>query len=65
MRLSVRLLLVSACATPIGVARVETQSVYRSLTASVRIVRGCAPLASVGLRPNEEILRTPRGENGH
>ena len=42
MRLSVRLLLfscllllVSACATPIGVARVDTQSVYRSLTASV------------------------------
>ena len=41
MRLSVRLLLlscllllVSACATPIGVARVDTQSVYRSLTAS-------------------------------
>ena len=29
------LLLVSACATPIGVARVDTQSVYRSLTASV------------------------------
>jgi pimeloyl-ACP methyl ester carboxylesterase len=29
------LLLVSACATPIGVARVNTQSVYRSLTASV------------------------------
>jgi pimeloyl-ACP methyl ester carboxylesterase len=42
MRFSVRLpllscllLLVSACATPIGVARVDTQSVYRSLTASV------------------------------
>ena len=42
MRLFVRLLLlsgllllVSACATPIGVARVDTQSVYRSLTASV------------------------------
>jgi hypothetical protein len=41
MRLSVRLLLsclllpVSACATPIGVARVNTQSVYRSLTASM------------------------------
>ncbi len=41
MRFSVRLLLlscllllVSACATPIGVARVDTQSVYRSLTAS-------------------------------
>ena len=29
------LVLVSACATPIGVTRVETQSVYRSLTASV------------------------------
>jgi len=29
------LLLVSACATPIGVTRVETQAVYRSLTASV------------------------------
>jgi pimeloyl-ACP methyl ester carboxylesterase len=42
MRLFVRLLLlsgllvlVSACATPIGVTRVDTQSVYRSLTASV------------------------------
>ena len=33
--LSGLLLLVSACATPIGVARVDTQSVYRSLTASV------------------------------
>ena len=33
--LSWLLLLVSACATPIGVARVDTQSVYRSLTASV------------------------------
>ena len=32
--LSCLLLLVSACATPIGVARVDTQSVYRSLTAS-------------------------------
>jgi triacylglycerol esterase/lipase EstA (alpha/beta hydrolase family) len=29
------LLLVSACATPIGVARVDTQSVYHSLTANV------------------------------
>jgi pimeloyl-ACP methyl ester carboxylesterase len=29
------LLLASACATPIGVTRVDTQSVYRSLTASV------------------------------
>jgi pimeloyl-ACP methyl ester carboxylesterase len=41
MRPSVRpllcclVLLVSACATPIGVTRVDTQSVYRSLTASV------------------------------
>ena len=42
MRFSVRLLLlisllllVSACATPIGVTHVNTQSVYRSLTASV------------------------------
>lgn len=33
--LSGLLLLVSACATPIGVTRVDTQSVYRSLTASV------------------------------
>jgi pimeloyl-ACP methyl ester carboxylesterase len=33
--LSCLLLLVSACATPIGVKRVDTQSVYRSLTASV------------------------------
>ena len=33
--LSCLLLLVSACATPIGVARVDTQAVYRSLTASV------------------------------
>jgi pimeloyl-ACP methyl ester carboxylesterase len=29
------LLLLNACATPIGVTRVDTQSVYRSLTASV------------------------------
>jgi hypothetical protein len=29
------LLLVSACATPIGVTRVDTQTVYRVLTASV------------------------------
>jgi pimeloyl-ACP methyl ester carboxylesterase len=42
MRLFVRLLLLSgllllgsACATPIGVARIDTQSVYRSLTANV------------------------------
>src|SRR5262245_9695568 len=34
--LSCLLLLVSACATPIGVARVDTQSVYRALTVSVR-----------------------------
>jgi hypothetical protein len=33
--LSGLLLLVGACATPIGVTRVDTQSVYRSLTASV------------------------------
>jgi pimeloyl-ACP methyl ester carboxylesterase len=33
--LSCLLLLISACATPIGVAHVDTQSVYRSLTASV------------------------------
>jgi hypothetical protein len=33
--LSWLLLLVSACATPIGVTRVDTQSVYRSLIASV------------------------------
>jgi pimeloyl-ACP methyl ester carboxylesterase len=33
--LSGLLLLVSACATPIGVSRVDTQSVYRSLSASV------------------------------
>jgi pimeloyl-ACP methyl ester carboxylesterase len=33
--LSCLLLLLSACATPIGVVRVDTQSVYRSLTASV------------------------------
>jgi hypothetical protein len=33
--LSCLLLLVSACSTPIGVTRVDTQSVYRSLTASV------------------------------
>ena len=33
--LSCLLLLVGACATPIGVARVDTQSVYRSLTVSV------------------------------
>ena len=32
--LSCLLLLVGACATPIGVARVDTQSVYRSLTVS-------------------------------
>ncbi|HVR96624.1 MAG TPA: hypothetical protein VMW27_08425, partial [Thermoanaerobaculia bacterium] len=29
------LLLASACATPVGVTRVSTQSMYRSLTASV------------------------------
>src|SRR4029453_5778706 len=29
------LLLASACATPIGVTRVDTQSMYRSLTSSV------------------------------
>ena len=33
--LSCLFLLVSVCATPIGVARIETQSVYRSLTACV------------------------------
>lgn len=33
--LSWLLQLVSACATPIGVTRVDTQEVYRSLTASV------------------------------
>jgi len=35
MQRSLRLLLVSACATPIGVTRVDPQEVYRSLTASV------------------------------
>jgi hypothetical protein len=49
--LSWLLLLVSACATPIGVSRVDTQAVYRSLTASVLSTdRPSAPTEQVLVR---------------
>lgn len=35
LSLAAVLLLASACATPVGVTHVDTQSMYRSLTASV------------------------------
>jgi pimeloyl-ACP methyl ester carboxylesterase len=49
--LSCLLLLVSACATPIGVTRVDTQEVYHSLTASVLSTgQPSAPTAQVLVR---------------